>query len=203
MSEVSKQTVYNLVYLEISRFLKKINIDGIIIGAESVILHTKSRLTTMDIDYLLSPPDFSKLFDELKDKGDLDTSANSYITSIEIEPTGWISFILHLKKPKFEIAFEFINLNNIESPYRKKISHIIKSRVKKTIIHGEEISFLPTEVVFALRLAISDWEAYIHKTNANIAELKVAGYEVNWKDFEGIIKELNLEKRASGIEIDR
>ena len=173
----TRQSAYNLAYMEIARFLKRNEIEGVVFGAEGIILDTKTRLTTVDIDYLLKPRDFSRLLNEIKEKEDLELSNNCYITDIETEPKGWISFTLNLKKPKHEVFFEFMSLDNIEKPYREKISVLIERKVKKIVINGEEILFLPVEVIFALRLAHSDWQAYVLKINANIAELNIAKYK--------------------------
>ena len=198
----NKQSAYNLAYMEIARFLKRNKIKGIVFGAEGIILDTKTRLTTMDIDFLLTPADFLKLLLEIRDKKNLELSNNCYLTNIEIEPKGWISFTLCLKKPSHEVFFEFVNLNNIESSCREKISLIIEQKVKTTVINGEDILFLPVEVIFALRLAHSEWQVYILKINANIAELEAAGYQVNWKAFNEIIKDLGLEKRIQRIQME-
>jgi hypothetical protein len=77
-----------LIFIEISIFLKKLQINGIIIGAKSIILDTKTRLITSDIDYLLFEEDFSKLLNELTEKKEIIISNDSIINNIETDPSG-------------------------------------------------------------------------------------------------------------------
>lgn len=80
-----------IAFIEVTKLLDKLNINGIIIGAESIILDTKTRLVTTDIDYLLFEDDFSKLLNELKDKEELKISNVAVINSIEVDTFGWLS----------------------------------------------------------------------------------------------------------------
>jgi len=192
----------NVAFFEISKFLKSLNIMGIVIGAESIILHTKTRLITSDIDYLLNPDEHSKLLNAIENKLELKISDKASISQIETDPFGWISFNLYIKDSKFSISFEFVNINNIEKKFRENLSQIIKEKKKIMYFEKEKIYYLPVEVVFAMRMAVPDWKAYVYKSNANIAELKNSGIEINWEEFNAMIKKLGLEERGAHLKID-
>lgn len=191
-----------LIFIEISKFLKKLHIKGIVIGAESIILDTKTRLITSDIDFLLFEEDFSKLLNELMEKEEIIISNDSIINDIETNPSGWLSFNLHLKRKKHSMLIEFISINDIEKKYRNKLAHLIKKNKKSIKIKNTIIYYLPVEIIFIMRLAIADWKTYIYKTNAHISELKTSNVNIDMDKFNSIIKELELEDRASFIRFE-
>ena len=190
-----------IAFLEISKFLKHLDITGIVIGAGSIILHTKTTLITSDIDYLLNPDEHSRLLKALENKLEINISNIASIGQIDTDPIGWISFNLYIKDSKFSISFEFVNINNIEKQYRQNISQIIKEKRREMYLEKEKIIYLPVEVVFAMRMVVPDWKAYIHKSNANIAELKNSGIKIDWEEFNAIMKNLGVEKRATHLKI--
>ena len=69
-------------------------------------------------------------------------------------------------------------------------------------IENTTIYYLPIEIIFTMRLAITDWKTYIYKTNAHISELKSSKVNFEMEKFKHIIKELELEDRASFIRFE-
>ncbi|MFX0133603.1 MAG: hypothetical protein ACFFDN_08165, partial [Candidatus Hodarchaeota archaeon] len=165
-------------------------------------IDTKTRLVTSDFDFLLLGDGFSKLLNELKNKSEIEISTTSIIDNIETDPFGWISFNLHLKKLNYSTLIEFININSFEKKYRNKLVSIIERNKKYLKVKDTLIYYLPVEIIFAMRLAITDWKTYIHKINAHITELKVYGVTISREKFKDIIKKLDLEDRASLIKFD-